>query len=136
MKNNFSKKKFTSFESIEMRWVDLDSLGHVNNAVIVTYFETARAKFIQKWGISKMIFILASIKVDYIQQINYPNNLIIGQKIKKVGTKSLTLQSALFLNKNTTPAAIAEVILVAFDYKKQLSIKIPNQVKEFYSKNL
>lgn len=136
MKNSVSKNNFTSFESIEMRWVDLDSLGHVNNAVIVTYFETARAKFVQKWGVSKMMFILASIKVDYIQQINYPNNLIVGQKIKKIGTKSLTVQSALFLNENTTPAAIAEVILVAFDYTKQLSIEIPKQVKEFYSKNL
>jgi len=136
MKDSASKNNFKSFESIEMRWVDLDSLGHVNNAVIVTYFETARAKFVQKWGVSKMMFILASIKVDYIQQINYPNNLIVGQKIKKIGKKSLTVHSALFINDNTTPAAIAEVILVAFDYTKQLSIKIPNQVKDFYSKNL
>ena len=136
MKDSASKNNFKSFESIEMRWVDLDSLGHVNNAVIVTYFETARAKFVQKWGVSKMMFILASIKVDYIQQINYPNNLIVGQKIKKIGKKSLTVHSALFINDNTTPAAIAEVILVAFDYTKQLSIEIPNQVKDFYSKNL
>ena len=81
MKNSITKDNFMSFESIEMRWVDLDSLGHVNNAVIVTYFETARIKFVQKWNVSKMMFIIASIKVDYIQQINYPNNLIIGQKI-------------------------------------------------------
>ena len=136
MKNSVSKSNFNLFETVEMRWIDLDSLGHVNNAIIVTYFETARAKFVQKWGVSKMMFILASIKVDYIQQINYPNNLIVGQKIKKIGGKSLTIQSALFLNDNTKPAAIAEVILVAFDYEKQLSINIPNQVKEFYSKNL
>jgi len=136
MKNSVSKSNFNLFETVEMRWIDLDSLGHVNNAIIVTYFETARAKFVQKWGVSKMMFILASIKVDYIQQINYPNNLIVGQKIKKIGKKSLTIQSALFLNDNTKPAAIAEVILVAFDYEKQLSINIPNQVKEFYSKNL
>ena len=133
MMKNKALNSFNYFEKIEMRWSDIDALGHVNNAIIVTYFETARAKFIQKWGISKMIFILASINVDYLKQVNYPNKITIGQNIKKIGKKSLTIEAGLFL-KDSTLAAISNVVLVAFDYEKQKSIPIPKKIKDFYLK--
>ena len=32
---------------IQIRWRDLDALGHVNNAVYLTYFELARLAYIR-----------------------------------------------------------------------------------------
>ena len=33
--------------AIQIRWRDLDALGHVNNAVYLTYFELARLTYIR-----------------------------------------------------------------------------------------
>ena len=33
--------------AIQIRWRDLDALGHVNNAVYLTYFELARLAYIR-----------------------------------------------------------------------------------------
>ena len=33
--------------AIQIRWRDLDALGHVNNAVYLTYFELARLAYVR-----------------------------------------------------------------------------------------
>ncbi|MFN4071655.1 MAG: acyl-CoA thioesterase, partial [Thermus caldifontis] len=57
---------------IQVRFRDLDALGHVNNAVYLTYFEVARAAYFQRlkedW-LEKGHFILARAEVDFLRPI-------------------------------------------------------------------
>ena len=45
---SFRKQDFKFWTNLNMRWVDMDSLGHINNAVYLNYFETARVDFFSK----------------------------------------------------------------------------------------
>ena len=113
------------------RWKDLDLFGHVNNAVFLTYIEDARIMYFKRWNITekKRSLIVASIKIDYLRQIVHPSDLIVGQKISRIGNSSFDIQSAIFLHNDPKPAANSVVSCVCFDYQQNKSVPVYDEIK-------
>ena len=129
-----SVEKITDYPhhyELKTRWRDIDSFGHVNNAVFLTYIEDARILFFRRWKITEMkkSLIVASIKIDYLQQIDHPSDLIVGQKISRIGNSSFDIQSAIFLNNDPKPAANSVVSCVCFDYQQNKSVPVYDEIK-------
>ena len=128
-----SVEKITDYPhhyELKTRWRDIDSFGHVNNAVFLTYIEDARILFFRRWKITEMkkSLIVASIKIDYLQQIDHPSDLIVGQKISRIGNSSFDIQSTLFIKGKPKPAARSVVISVCFDYKQNKSVPVYDEI--------
>ena len=128
-----SVEKITDYPhhyELKTRWRDIDSFGHVNNAVFLTYIEDARILFFRRWKITEMkkSLIVASIKIDYLQQIDHPSDLIVGQKISRIGNSSFDIQSTLFIKGQSKPVARSVVISVCFDYKKNKSVPVYDEI--------
>lgn len=117
---------------METRWKDLDSLGHVNNSVFLTYIESARINMLSQWEFENPPFIMASVKLDYLKQLSHPSKLSIGNKISRLGNTSFDILSALFADEEDTPTAIAVITLVCFDYQTQKSITVPEVIRASY----
>jgi acyl-CoA thioester hydrolase len=66
--------------SIQVRWRDVDALGHVNNAAIVTYLETARTELWRErfGGGSAIPFVVAEVRVRYRRQIRLDDPVRVG----------------------------------------------------------
>ena len=135
MKKNRKIKDYPLHVELETRWRDLDAFGHVNNAVFATYIENARGTLFKKWNLpfdgKGQSLIVASITINYHQQLKHPTSIIIGQKITRIGNTSFDVESALF-NKNNTekPIATSKVIVVCFDFEKQKSVPVFKQIIE------
>ncbi len=116
---------------LKTRWKDIDSFGHVNNAVFLTYIEDARIMYFKRWNVTekKRSLIVASIKIDYLRQIEHPSDLIVGQKISRIGNSSFDIQSAIFLNNDPKPAANSVVSCVCFDYQQNKSVPVYDEIK-------
>ena len=63
------KSDFKFIIELDTRWSDMDCIGHVNNATFLTYIESARIKLIEDLGFVDVPIIMASIKIDYINQL-------------------------------------------------------------------
>tara|TARA_Y100000768_G_scaffold156243_2_gene116689 strand:- start:32 stop:451 length:420 start_codon:yes stop_codon:yes gene_type:complete len=119
--------------NLETRWRDLDAFGHVNNAVFATYIETARGTLFKRWnlpfnGTGKSLTV-AAISINYHKQLKHPSKIIIGQSITRIGNTSFDVESAIFNEKNTTePIATSKVIVVCFDFDKQKSTQVFQQI--------
>ena len=113
------------------RWKDIDSFGHVNNAVFLTYIEDARIMYFKRWNVTekKRSLIVASIKIDYLRQIVHPSDLIVAQKISRIGNSSFDIQSAIFLHNDPKPAANSVVSCVCFNYHKNKSVPVYDEIK-------
>jgi acyl-CoA thioester hydrolase len=82
---------------LQLRWHDLDALGHVNNAVFVTYFEVARGHYMPTacpgWDWHKHMFLIAHVEVHFRKEL-----LLLAQKptvhirTAHIGTKSFVLE--------------------------------------------
>jgi acyl-CoA thioester hydrolase len=73
-----------SFEvPIQVRWRDVDALAHVNNAVVVTYVETARTEVWREHfgGGAAIPFVVARVEVDYRRQIALDDAVRIGLRV-------------------------------------------------------
>jgi len=113
---------------LDTRWADMDWIGHVNNATFLTYIESARIKLIEDLGFLEVPIIMASIKIDYINQLKYPATMQIGQKISRIGNSSFDILTGIFEKTKETLITLSTTTLVCYDYKTQKSIKVPNQI--------
>lgn len=130
MNIEISREDFSKFTEIATRWSDMDSVGHVNNATFLSYFESVRLGYLSALGFTENKFILASIKIDYFRQLDHPSRLIIGQKISRLGNKSFDVLAAVFRGDEIDPIASSVTTIVCFDYQTQETIPVPAIIRQ------
>ena len=137
---NHKELKISDFDflkSLDTRWRDMDAIQHINNATILSYFETVRVAFLNDLGFSLVRrqnkgVILASMKIDYFSQLSHPSAMKIGCRIVRIGTTSFDLCSAIFFNGFEKPISAGTFTLVTFNYTKQKSIPITESIKDSF----
>ena len=137
MKNiDIKLDNFPFHHSIKTRWRDLDAFRHVNNATFLSYIEDARILFFKRWGINlkEKSLIVASVKIDYINQLKHPSNLIIGQKVARLGTKSYDIQSAVFEEKSKLLICCSIITSVCYDFINNKTVPLYKEIIDDYNK--
>jgi acyl-CoA thioester hydrolase len=118
---------------IQIRFKDVDKMGHVNNANHVTYVELARIRYFDdilkadgRWS-KDMGVILARTEIDYVSPIFLHDNVFVYMRCGKIGTKSLTTEFAIVREKNGREELLAKgvAIIVYFDYHHNRTIAVP-----------
>jgi acyl-CoA thioester hydrolase len=68
---------------IQVRWRDLDSLGHVNNAALVTYLEVSRtAAWRQQFGEETHIpFFVTTVEIRYRREVGLYDEVRVGLRV-------------------------------------------------------
>jgi acyl-CoA thioester hydrolase len=133
---------FQFIHPIEVRYGDLDSQGHVNNANFLTYFEQARINYIIQLGLfsPKQSFlevgiILADAHVTFLAPVMFGMDVRVGVRVSRLGNKSLSMQYRMFDAATNSDLATGSTVLVAFDYHKHISVPLPdlwrNQISAF-----
>ena len=78
-----------------VRFRDLDPMGHVNNAVFLTYLEQARVAFFSKvgaaTGLEDMNMIVARVEIDFKAPVRLGQDVEISVRASRFGTKSFDL---------------------------------------------
>ena len=120
------------------RWIDLDAFGHVNNAIFASYIENARSTLFTKWNLPYLgkgkSLILASLSLDYLKQLKHPNEIIVGQKISRIGNTSFDIEASIYLSSDTNaPICNSNVVIVCFDFETQKPIPVFKEVLEEYN---
>jgi acyl-CoA thioester hydrolase len=112
---------------------DVDSFGHVNNAVYLTYFEWARA---QMWfdltgikGIPQNIgFIVARAEIDFIAQIGM-ERIEIRVRVSAMRNTSFDTVYEIRLSDGKL-AATGRVVVVLFDWHEQRKVPISDELRQ------
>ena len=98
--HRFNRARYRHWQEDQVRFSDLDPLGHVNNNAIGTYFENARASLFAivtpNWPWRDCIFVLAHSAIDFRQELHLPAKLQIGSCITGLGRTSMKLANAVF----------------------------------------
>ena len=123
--------------SIQIRFADIDMLGHVNNANYLTYMELARMSYFNEvvndavdWY--KEGVILAKASIDYRRPIFINDTLFIYIEVDHISSKSFSFLYRFIVKKDGEEATCAEgsTIMVCFDYQLNKSIVMPLKWKE------
>jgi acyl-CoA thioester hydrolase len=55
---------------VQMRWRDLDGLGHVNHTVVLTYLEEGRDAFLARHGIRREEYVVGRCSISFLGEID------------------------------------------------------------------
>lgn len=110
-------------------------MGHVNNAVIFTYFEEGRkALFLDAFKGSApggFNFILAHIECDYVLPVLLEDRVVLEMWVTAIGTKSFSLAYALVDEADTDRIfAKGSSVQVCYDYRRKRSIPVPQALQQ------
>src|SRR6267143_1931646 len=115
--------RFTT--DIQLRFRDIDGMGHVNNAVYLSYLELARTQFYMQFAgkrsLSEIDFILAHVEIDFESQATWGDQIRVTLWPSKIGTSSFTLSYEIAEPRGGRIRARAKTVLVSFDYQKKQS---------------
>jgi acyl-CoA thioester hydrolase len=108
-----------------VRFRDVDSMGHVNNAVYLTYLEQARLAFLARLTppARPREVILARVEIDFRSPAKAGDEVEIGVRPARLGTKSVELEHELRVDGQLV--AEARDVVVAFDYESGKTKAIP-----------
>ncbi len=131
---------------IQIRFKDLDDMGHVNNANHLSYIELARVKYFQEvfvigtdWNKQDGL-ILARVEIDFIKPVFFNDKIFVYTRCSRIGKKSFDLSFMIIkeiLTNDKSPSgeipnevvAEGKTVLVCYDYIKRNPIEIPQERK-------
>ena len=116
----------------QVRFRDLDPMGHVNNAVFLTYIEQARVAFFAAVGaateLEDMSLIIARVEIDFKAPVRLGQELEIAVRASRFGTKSFDFDYVLRVDGEVV--AEAKSVQVAYDYNRREAIPLPAEWRE------
>ena len=118
---------------IQVRLTDIDILGHVNNAIYLSYFEMTRIHYFNllvgpNWDWMENGVVFVHNEVQYIQPIFLADSHEIKMYCDKIGTKSFTLSYEIHVNGQLKKTGSST--LVGLNSNQQKSIEIPAIMRE------
>src|SRR5947207_10639377 len=117
----------------EVTFRDLDVFGHVNNAVYLTYIETARIGYMREVlgieSLDDLLVIVAKVDIDFRSRATLGELLEVGARTSRIGTKSFDLDHEIH-GPGGRVVAEAATTLVAIDYRADETVPVPEEWRE------
>ncbi len=120
---------------IEVRFRDCDPLGHVNNAVYLTYLEQTRLfHWRTLWGFGLAAsasvpgVIMARAEIDFKKPVTYGDTLDVTITVAAIGRTSFTYDYEV-LNMSGELVASARTVQVMYDYTAGRPTPIPDDIR-------
>lgn len=118
---------------IQVRFSDLDVLGHVNNNIYFSYFELTRVHYFREllgehWDWKQFGIVLAKNEVEYVRSVLLNDEPEIRMYTEHIGTKSFTLLYELVVK--DIVYAKGRSVQVCFDATSEQTIPVPEKMRE------
>lgn len=122
---------------IQVRFADCDVMGHVNNAVYLSYFEMARMHYFQflvgdKWDWKENGIILVKNEVTYLKPVLLHDQPEIQVFTGEAGRTSFEMNYELYVKDKLYSTGRSK--LVCFDFKTQQTVPIYEEMLNGFSK--
>ena len=99
---------------LEIRWKDVDALGHVNYAVYLTYLEECRDEWLEQAlgdGEAAWDFVIARLAIDFRRELRLEDDVVlVSCRLERIGKSSITTRETIVAAGDL--AAEAEAVLV------------------------
>ncbi len=121
--------------TIKVRSFELDSFGHVNNAVYLQYLEVARCEYMEQAGLSFSDFdawkrypVVVHASLDYRQAAQFGDTLLVKGGVSKWGRLRWTMQYCITNAQTGAVVMDAEQVFVFLDEYGQ-PVPVPNRFR-------
>lgn len=118
---------------LQIRYADLDTAGHVNNAIYLNYFEQGRMAFFhqkigEKWDWNEHGIILARNEIDYLNPVFLNDEVYITSDVIDKGNKSFRMKMRIYklsADGKEVDCAHGIVTIVCYNHIEKKTIPFP-----------
>jgi acyl-CoA thioester hydrolase len=124
---------FRFTKRVEVRFRDCDPMGHVNNAVYLTYLEVARFAYWQHVfrgsGDAEAGFILARVECDFRAPAEAGDVLEVRLAVDRIGRSSFDFRGEIVRPGDGTLIHESRTVMVMYDYARSAAVPVPDEVR-------
>jgi len=127
--------------TLQTRWNDNDVYGHINNAVYYFYFDTVVNRFLIDEGLlelgkSEQVGLVVDTGCAYFAPITFPDEIVAGLRVGKLGSSSVRYEIGLFRNAETIASAQGHFVHVYVGEKNRRPVKISDIMRKTLKEKL
>ena len=126
-------ERWTVVAPLQPRFRDTDAMGHINNAVYVTYLEVARQEYwraFQGGGNYRQVpFILAHVDIDFRSEALMHETLELCIRCSFVGTRSFGFDYRIREATSARTVVEARTVQVFYDYDRKVTQPCPPEMR-------
>jgi acyl-CoA thioester hydrolase len=123
---------FRFHHSVDVRFRDLDAMGHAHHSLVLIYVEEARAAYwrdvVGRKDLEGIDFVLVEVIVRYQRRIRFPGRLEVALRTSRIGGKSFVMDFEIRAE-NGDLLASGETVQVMYDYALQASKPVPDDIR-------
>lgn len=121
--------------TIQVRFRDTDSFGHVNNAVFFSYAELARIRYFvdllqPERGFEGMPLILARVECDFRSPILFGQEITVQTRVDRIGRSSIAMSHRMTATPDDRVVGEVQSVLVTYNYTAARSVPVPDDWRE------
>ena len=120
---------------LQLRFNDIDILGHVNNNAQLALFDVGKTEFynalrghLSDW--SRVEAVIVNINCTFMKQILFTDPMEVRTRVKRIGERSFTLQQILHNTATGDICSMCESVLVSVSFATKESMPIPENIAE------
>lgn len=126
---------------LQIRFNDIDILGHLNNTVYFGFFDTGKAYFFEeimdgKMDWKKVDTVIANVDCAYVAPIYFGEKIEVRTRCVNIHDKSFRLQQVIIETDTAQLKAAAETVMVSFDAATQKATEMPSRIREALEKSM
>ncbi|MDE7159742.1 MAG: acyl-CoA thioesterase [Muribaculaceae bacterium] len=133
-----SPEDFRHRADVQLRFNDVDVLGHVNNTVYFSFYDTGKALY---FGATKGMSmdwrhvdrVIANVECAYLAPIVFGEDIEVLTRCVAIGRKSFTLQQMLREKKTGQIKSVSETVMVSINPADGHAVEVSRGVREAFS---
>lgn len=124
--------------TVDVRYTDIDTYGHVNNAVYATFLEEARVDYLTHvvggehaditGSDDGLGIVLATLELDFQASLGPSDSVTVAVRVPRLGESSFPIEYE--VREGETVLATGETTVVVFDRESRESRPIPDSWRE------
>lgn len=117
----------------KLRNADTDRQGHINNAVIGTFFEAGRIEVLDDPGIAEVRkdcgIVVAKQTIVYRRELYFPGAVRVGTRVRRIGRTSFEFEQTLLAVNGEVASAESTCVLI--DRASRKPTEVPDAMRLF-----
>ena len=121
-------------EAVQLRFNDIDILGHLNNTVYFSIYDLGKALYMEAAGLrtpgtQRPASVIADIHCTYLHPIHFGDRIYVTTHCSKIGEKSFVLDQALVDDRGEVRSS-CQTVMVYMNLATGKSELIPDEFRK------
>lgn len=126
---------------LQIRFSDVDVLGHVNNTVYMTFYDTGKAHYFthilgRRIDWRHVETVIANVDCAFVNPIFFGEDIEVLTRVESISEKSFRLLQVICTSDRRQVKSACETVMVAFDAATSTSLPLPDAWREALDREL